>query len=205
MNSNDDDSASPSDSGEDLKRKGGDDDSYDQGASGDCSDNDDVNVGAVAEGENENEEEEARVDISRLGTEARAGAVEASMTNPRSVITKSIDKYYRKKKCGYKKAVQFPNVEEQLKNVCSFVAVLCDLPACFDHRNKRFRACNCIRRLTLESRANLVQNLKAHFVLKKENRINQIQKVMAVGEGRRCSRKKCKKTDLLCKQRKLTF
>ena len=71
--------------------------------------------------------------------------------------------------------------------------------------NKRFCACNCIRRLSVESRSDSVQNLKAHFVSKKENRINQIQKVTAAGEGRRSSRKKCEKTDFLCKQRKLAF
>ena len=134
-----------------------------------------------------------------------AGAVEASMTNPRLGMTKSIDECHQKKKCGQKKAVQFPDMEQQLENACSFVVLLCESPACFDHRNERFCACDFVRRLAVESWANSVQNLKAHFVLKKENRTNQIQKVTAAGEGRRRSQKKCEKSEFLAKQRKLTF
>ena len=96
-------------------------------------------------------------------------------------------------------------MEQQLENAFSFVVSLCKSPACFDHVNERFRACNCICRLSVESRSNLVQNLKARFVSKKENRINQTQKVIAAGEGRRSSRKKCEKTNFSRKQRKLAF
>ena len=192
MNSNDNDSANPSDSGEDLKRKSGDDNSCSPGDSGDGGDVDDVNAGAVLDRENEEEE---RADVSRLGTKVRAGAVEASVMNPRSGVTKLIDEYCWKKKCGCKKVVQFPDLEQQLKNACSFVFLLCESPACFDHVNERFRACDCIRRLSIESQANSVQNLKAHFVSKKENRINQIQKVIAAGEGQRSSQKKCEKSN----------
>ena len=49
MNSNEDDSANPSDSGEDLKSKSGDNDLHCPGDSGDGSDVDDVNAGALTE------------------------------------------------------------------------------------------------------------------------------------------------------------
>ena len=51
MNSNEDDSANPSDSGEDPKRKSGDDDLHCPGDSGDGSVMDDVDAGAVEERE----------------------------------------------------------------------------------------------------------------------------------------------------------
>ena len=83
----------------------------------------------------------------------------------------------------------FPDAEEHVENVGRFVVLLCELPTCFDHQNKHFRSCNCLRRLAIDSRVLLVQSLKAHFVLKREERISQTEKVMATGEGRRSSGK----------------
>ena len=104
MNSNEDDSANPSDSGEDLKSKSGDNDLHCPGDSGDGSDMDDVNAGALTERENEEEE---RADISRLGTKATAGAVEASMTNPRLGMTKSIVSVIRRRNADTKRQFNF--------------------------------------------------------------------------------------------------
>ena len=78
-----------------------------------------------------------------------------------------MDKYFRKKKCGYKKVYHFPDVEEHLENVEEFVFLLCDLPTCFDNQNKCFRACNCLRRLTIDSRVLLVKNLIPKLYLRR--------------------------------------
>ena len=72
--------------------------------------------------------------------------------------------------------------------------MLCDLPTCFDNQNKCFRACDCLRRLTIDGRVLLVQNSKACFVLKREDRISQMEKVMSVAEGGRKSKEKSEST-----------
>ena len=97
------------------------------------------------------------------------------------------------KKCGCEKACHFPDIEEDVEKVASFVVLLCDLPTCFDHQNTRFRSCDCLRQLTSDSRVLLVQNLQAHFVLKRDDRKRQIEKVTAVGEGRRSNEKNARR------------